>query len=53
MRAIRHVLLGALVSCSLPALAQAQAPEKFDTEVMSKIKAEGLDRSKIMETISY
>ena len=53
MRRFRSVLLGTLVSCSLPAFVQAQAPEKFDTEVMSKIKEEGNDRSKIMETISY
>ena len=53
MRVFRSVLLGTIVSCSLPAMLQAQAPEKFDTEVMSKIKEEGSDRSKIMETISY
>lgn len=53
MRIFRSVLLGTLVSCSLPAIVQAQAPERFDPEVMSKIKEEGTDRSKIMETISY
>ncbi len=53
MRVFRTVLLGTLVSCSLPTLVMAQAPEKFDTDVMNKIKEEGTDRSKIMETISY
>jgi hypothetical protein len=41
-----------------PAVAQspatAQAPrERVDTEVVNKIKEEGLKRSKVMETISY
>ncbi len=53
MRKFRSVLVGTLVSCCLPMAVQAQAPEKNDSEVMSKIKEEGSDRSKIMETISY
>lgn len=55
MRAFRSIVLAACVSCSLPVLAQDRGPvqEKFDTEVMGKIKVEGTDGSKIMETISY
>src|SRR5689334_9719267 len=49
--------IGALILQS-PAVAQspptAQGPrERVDTEVVNKIKEEGLKRSKVMETISY
>lgn len=55
MRAFRLATFAALVTCSLPVLAQDRVPaqEKFNSEVMNKIKAEGFDGSKIMETISF
>src|SRR5947208_12089119 len=37
---------------STPTVAQTPR-EKIDTEVINKIKEEGLKRSKVMETISY
>jgi carboxypeptidase Q len=47
------LLLSALIFASARPL-PAQAPrERVDTEIVNKIKEEGLKRSKVMETISY
>lgn len=44
----------ALLSLAVSPCAMAQSPvEKVDLEVMNKIKEEGLERSRVMESISY
>ena len=50
------VLLSALLVFSLAVPAQVPAPattEKVDTEMMSKIRKEGLENSKVMDTLSW
>src|SRR4051812_12012488 len=50
----RWTVVIALVALLVQSPAVAQAPrERVDTEVVNKIKEEGLKRSKVMETISY
>ncbi len=44
----------AMLCAAGPSIATAQAPaERVDTAMIDKIKEEGLQRSKVMETISY
>ncbi len=51
-RAILSVLVSLVFWAEATSLAQAPR-EKVDLDVITKIKAEGLERSKVMETISY
>jgi carboxypeptidase Q len=51
MKSTRVLVLCLLILCLLPALVRAQA-ERIDTAVVAKIKAEGLQNSKIMELLS-
>ena len=43
----------ALLIFSLTAGAQIADTEKVDLDVMAKIRAEGLERSQVMDTLSY
>ena len=49
---MQRLALAAALAIGFPSLGISQT-EKIDTEVISKIKEEGMDRSKVMETISY
>ena len=53
---ISTVFFGLIVLVAVPSQAQSPTPaprERVDTEVVNKIKEEGLKKSKVMETISY
>ena len=45
-------LLFLLAAASLPILAQDPAP-RVDREMVAKLRAEGLERSRLMDTVSY
>src|SRR5262245_9830581 len=51
----RRTLVVALLGLSLAisGTVTAQSPEKVDLEMISKIKDEGMNRSRVMETLSY
>ncbi len=51
MRLVGRLLLAAALVSGLNAY--GQTPEKIDMEMVNKIKAEGLEKSEVMETISY
>jgi hypothetical protein len=55
MRAVRPLSLVLVALCLLlPQTAAAQGPrEKVDLDMVAKIKQEGLERSQVMETISF
>ncbi len=53
MRIVRWLFVSALMVQTWGMPLQAQSPERIDPEVISKIKEEGLSRSKAMETISF
>lgn len=56
MRPTRHAVLLSLVVATiavLPVAAQFQPADRLDPDVVFRIKDEGLQRSKVMETVSY
>lgn len=50
---MRHLLVPACLIALSPAIVAAQSTERVDTAAIEKIKDEGMNRSKVMETISY
>ncbi|MFP5353972.1 MAG: M20/M25/M40 family metallo-hydrolase [Gemmatimonadota bacterium] len=51
MRTIRTLALAALVA--LPPSLAAQAPEKLDYQMLGRIREEGMQRSQVMELVSW